>query len=110
MHQAPPPPSLSLASDLCLAPLSTGGKGYGQESGEDDFAAFRAWLQCYGVAGMHSLRDRQGRTVWFQVWVLCSHRQAETPKRHVWWRPGATGGQEMGSVSRPPSVTLSLKL
>lgn len=61
---------LSLTSDLCLARLSIGGKGYGQESGEEDFAAFRAWLQCYGMAGMSSLRDRHGRTIWFQVWAL----------------------------------------
>lgn len=68
--QAPSCVSLSLTSDLCLARLSTGGKGYGQESGEEDFAAFRAWLQCYGMAGMSSLRDRHGRTIWFQVWAL----------------------------------------
>lgn len=59
-----------MTSNFCLAPLFTGGKGYGQESGEEDFKAFRAWLQCYGVAGMSSLRDRHGRTIWFQVRAL----------------------------------------
>ncbi|XP_038178929.1 endonuclease 8-like 1 isoform X4 [Arvicola amphibius] len=43
-----------------------GGKGYGPERGEEDFAAFRAWLQCYGMPGMSSLRDRHGRTIWFK--------------------------------------------
>ncbi|XP_012584109.1 PREDICTED: endonuclease 8-like 1 isoform X2 [Condylura cristata] len=56
--------------ELChLVPkevVQLGGKGYGPESGEEDFAAFRAWLRCYGVQGMSSLRDRQGRTIWFQ--------------------------------------------
>ncbi|XP_007947135.1 endonuclease 8-like 1 [Orycteropus afer afer] len=56
--------------ELChLVPkevVQLGGKGYGLESGEEDFAAFRAWLRCYGVSGMSSLRDRHGRTIWFQ--------------------------------------------
>ncbi|OWK08796.1 NEIL1 [Cervus elaphus hippelaphus] len=48
-------------------PVSTmWGKGYGSESGEEDFAAFRAWLRCYSAPGMSSLRDRHGRTIWFQ--------------------------------------------
>ncbi|NWT11214.1 NEIL1 Endonuclease, partial [Vireo altiloquus] len=32
----------------------------------DDYAAFKNWLQCYLVPGMSSLRDRSGRTIWFQ--------------------------------------------
>ncbi|XP_076781771.1 endonuclease 8-like 1 isoform X3 [Arvicanthis niloticus] len=56
--------------ELChLVPkevVQLGGKGYGPEHGEEDFAAFRAWLRCYGMPGMSSLRDRHGRTIWFQ--------------------------------------------
>ncbi|XP_036047534.1 endonuclease 8-like 1 [Onychomys torridus] len=56
--------------ELChLVPkevVQLGGKGYGPDRGEEDFAAFRAWLQCYGMPGMSSLRDRHGRTIWFQ--------------------------------------------
>ncbi|XP_023568491.1 endonuclease 8-like 1 isoform X5 [Octodon degus] len=56
--------------ELChLVPkevVQLGGKGYGPDHGEEDFAAFRAWLQCYSVPGMSSLRDRSGRTIWFQ--------------------------------------------
>ncbi|XP_039933255.1 endonuclease 8-like 1 isoform X2 [Hirundo rustica] len=33
----------------------------------DNYAAFKNWLQCYLVPGMSSLRDRNGRTIWFQV-------------------------------------------
>ncbi|NXM86042.1 NEIL1 Endonuclease, partial [Oenanthe oenanthe] len=33
----------------------------------DNYAAFKDWLQCYLVPGMSSLRDRNGRTIWFQV-------------------------------------------
>ncbi|NXK97824.1 NEIL1 Endonuclease, partial [Formicarius rufipectus] len=32
----------------------------------DNYAAFKNWLQCYLVPGMSSLRDRKGRTIWFQ--------------------------------------------
>ncbi|NXQ30303.1 NEIL1 Endonuclease, partial [Alaudala cheleensis] len=32
----------------------------------DNYAAFKDWLQCYLVPGMSSLRDRNGRTMWFQ--------------------------------------------
>uniref|UniRef100_A0A8C3W9P3 Endonuclease 8-like 1 n=1 Tax=Catagonus wagneri TaxID=51154 RepID=A0A8C3W9P3_9CETA len=56
--------------ELChLVPkevVQLGGKGYGLESGEEDSVAFRAWLRCYGTPGMSSLRDRHGRTIWFQ--------------------------------------------
>ncbi|XP_008061912.1 endonuclease 8-like 1 [Carlito syrichta] len=56
--------------ELChLVPkevVQLGGKGYGLESGKEDFAAFRAWLRCYGRSDMSSLQDRHGRTIWFQ--------------------------------------------
>ncbi|KFQ71512.1 Endonuclease 8-like 1, partial [Phaethon lepturus] len=32
----------------------------------DNHTAFKNWLQCYLVPGMSSLRDRNGRTIWFQ--------------------------------------------
>ncbi|XP_065703923.1 endonuclease 8-like 1 isoform X3 [Patagioenas fasciata] len=32
----------------------------------DNYAAFKNWLQCYLVPGMSSLRDHNGRTIWFQ--------------------------------------------
>ncbi|NWR66884.1 NEIL1 Endonuclease, partial [Bucorvus abyssinicus] len=32
----------------------------------DNYAAFKNWLRCYLVPGMSSLRDRNGRTIWFQ--------------------------------------------
>ncbi|XP_054244106.1 endonuclease 8-like 1 [Indicator indicator] len=32
----------------------------------ENYAAFKSWLQCYLVPGMSCLRDRNGRTVWFQ--------------------------------------------
>uniref|UniRef100_A0A674HMV3 Endonuclease 8-like 1 n=1 Tax=Taeniopygia guttata TaxID=59729 RepID=A0A674HMV3_TAEGU len=33
----------------------------------DAYSNFKKWLQCYLVPGMSSLRDRSGRTIWFQV-------------------------------------------
>ncbi|NXS14278.1 NEIL1 Endonuclease, partial [Neodrepanis coruscans] len=32
----------------------------------DNYATFKNWLQCYSVPGMSSLRDHNGRTIWFQ--------------------------------------------
>lgn len=43
----------------------SGGKGYDPEKA--DYSAFEAWLQCYYVDGMRSLRDHNGRTIWFKV-------------------------------------------
>ncbi|XP_045388486.1 endonuclease 8-like 1 isoform X3 [Lemur catta] len=60
------PDLLELCHSVPKEVVQLGGKGYGPESGEEDFAAFRAWLRCYGVPGMSSLQDRQGRTIWFQ--------------------------------------------
>ncbi|XP_038317136.1 endonuclease 8-like 1 isoform X3 [Canis lupus familiaris] len=60
------PDLLELCHSVPKEVVQLGGKGYGPESGEEDFAAFRAWLRCYGVPGMSSLRDRRGRTIWFQ--------------------------------------------
>lgn len=42
-----------------------GGKGYDPE--KKDYSAFEAWLQCYYVDGMKSIRDHNGRTIWFKV-------------------------------------------
>ncbi|XP_045141642.1 endonuclease 8-like 1 isoform X1 [Echinops telfairi] len=60
------PDLLELCHSVPKEVVQLGGKGYGAESGEQDFAAFRAWLRCYSVPGMRSLRDRHGRTIWFQ--------------------------------------------
>ncbi|NXJ81352.1 NEIL1 Endonuclease, partial [Trogon melanurus] len=48
----------------------------------DNYAAFKNWLQCYLVPGMSSLRDHNGRTVWFQVgvWGVSSHT-GQTPRK-----------------------------
>ncbi|XP_073068299.1 endonuclease 8-like 1 isoform X1 [Manis javanica] len=60
------PDLLELCHSVPKEVVQLGGKGYGPESGEEDFAAFRAWLRCYSIPGMSSLRDRHGRTIWFQ--------------------------------------------
>ncbi|XP_004872105.1 endonuclease 8-like 1 [Heterocephalus glaber] len=60
------PDLLELCHSVPKEVVQLGGKGYGAEHGEEDFAAFRAWLQCYSMPGMSSLRDRNGRTIWFQ--------------------------------------------
>ncbi|XP_060545459.1 endonuclease 8-like 1 isoform X1 [Pantherophis guttatus] len=42
-----------------------GGKGY-DPTNREGAAVFVEWLHCYSVPGMKSLRDSNGRTIWFQ--------------------------------------------
>ncbi|KAM6426203.1 endonuclease 8-like 1 [Liasis olivaceus] len=42
-----------------------GGKGYDPTNREDS-AGFEEWLHCYSAPGMKSMRDTNGRTIWFQ--------------------------------------------
>ncbi|XP_070618790.1 endonuclease 8-like 1 isoform X1 [Erythrolamprus reginae] len=42
-----------------------GGKGY-DPTNQEDAEVFLEWVQCYSVPGMKSLRDANGRTIWFQ--------------------------------------------
>lgn len=91
--------SSHLESDLAGSLCPTGGKGYGPEHGGEDFAAFRAWLQCYSMPGMSSLRDRNGRTIWFQVGALLL-RQAYTTQGS--W---GVGGDAWGPRTSPRATS-----
>ncbi|XP_029993373.1 endonuclease 8-like 1 isoform X2 [Sphaeramia orbicularis] len=55
---------LRLSHTVPLEVVSLGGKGYDPEKA--DYSGFQAWLQCYSVDGMKSVRDHNGRTMWFQ--------------------------------------------
>lgn len=44
---------------------TSGGTFYNSE--EAGYSDFEAWLQCYYVDGMESVRDHNGRTMWFKV-------------------------------------------
>ncbi|XP_063335682.1 endonuclease 8-like 1 [Pelmatolapia mariae] len=55
---------LRLCHTVPLEVVNLGGKGYDPASG--DFSDFEAWLQCYYVDGMKTLRDHNGRTIWFR--------------------------------------------
>ncbi|XP_060709690.1 endonuclease 8-like 1 isoform X3 [Hemiscyllium ocellatum] len=59
------PDLLELCHMLPMEVVNLGGKGYDPEHvGES--SAFEDWLRCYNVDGMQSLRDSNGRTIWFQ--------------------------------------------
>ncbi|XP_041705620.2 endonuclease 8-like 1 isoform X1 [Coregonus clupeaformis] len=58
------PDLLSLCHTVPLEVIKLGGKGYDPEN--KDYSAFKSWLQCYYVDGMRSIRDHNGRTVWFK--------------------------------------------
>ncbi|KAM9753088.1 endonuclease 8-like 1 [Menidia menidia] len=55
---------LRLCHTVPLEVVSLGGKGYDPEKA--DYSSFQAWLQCYYVDGMKSIRDHNGRTMWFK--------------------------------------------
>ncbi|XP_041794563.1 endonuclease 8-like 1 [Chelmon rostratus] len=55
---------LRLCNIVPLEVVSLGGKGYDPEKA--DYSDFEAWLQCYYVDGMKSVRDHNGRTMWFK--------------------------------------------
>ncbi|XP_041852352.1 endonuclease 8-like 1 [Melanotaenia boesemani] len=55
---------LRLCHTVPLEVVNLGGKGYDPEKA--DYSAFQAWLQCYYVDGMKSIRDHNGRTMWFK--------------------------------------------
>lgn len=57
------PDILRLCHSVPLEVIRLGGKGYDPE--KNDYADFEAWLQCYYVDGMKSIRDHNGRTMWF---------------------------------------------
>uniref|UniRef100_UPI0037E88D38 endonuclease 8-like 1 n=1 Tax=Semicossyphus pulcher TaxID=241346 RepID=UPI0037E88D38 len=55
---------LRLCHTVPLEVVHLGGKGYDPE--KRDYSDFEAWLQCYYVDGMKSIRDHNGRTMWFK--------------------------------------------
>ncbi|KAG9341239.1 hypothetical protein JZ751_019680 [Albula glossodonta] len=55
---------LSFCHTVPLEVVNMGGKGYDPEKA--DYSDFEAWLQCYYVDGMQSIRDHNGRTMWFK--------------------------------------------
>lgn len=60
---------------------NTGGTFYDPEKA--DYSGFEAWLQCYSVAGMKSVRDHNGRTMWFKVSLNKRVRVVCTILNHV---------------------------
>lgn len=57
------PDLLQLCNLVPLEVVNLGGKGYDPE--KSDYSDFMAWLQCYYVDGMKTVRDHNGRTMWF---------------------------------------------
>ncbi|XP_056138136.1 endonuclease 8-like 1 isoform X2 [Lampris incognitus] len=55
---------LRLCHTVPLEVVNLGGKGYDPE--KSDYSDFQAWLRCYYVDGMKSIRDHNGRTMWFK--------------------------------------------
>ncbi|XP_008275039.1 endonuclease 8-like 1 isoform X2 [Stegastes partitus] len=55
---------LRLCHTVPLEVVNLGGKGYDPEKA--DYSGFEAWLRCYYVDGMTSIRDHNGRTMWFK--------------------------------------------
>ncbi|PKU30085.1 hypothetical protein llap_19610 [Limosa lapponica baueri] len=49
----------------------------------DNYAAFKNWLRCYLVPGMSSLRDRNGRTIWFQSFSNATPKPCSERSSHL---------------------------
>ena len=43
------------------------GKMFDTALGEQDYRTFSEWLQCYDQQGMKSVKDHNGRTIWYKV-------------------------------------------
>lgn len=59
------PDILQLCHLVPLEVVDLGGKSYDPEN-PVDYSAFVKWLQCYFVPGMNTMKDSNGRTIWFQ--------------------------------------------
>ncbi|XP_059802143.1 endonuclease 8-like 1 isoform X2 [Hypanus sabinus] len=59
------PDILELCHLLPMEVINLGGEGY-KSSRSSESSAFSAWLRCYEVVGMQTLRDGNSRTIWFQ--------------------------------------------
>ncbi|KAL0968904.1 hypothetical protein UPYG_G00273470 [Umbra pygmaea] len=62
-EEAENPDLLRLCNLVPLEVIKLGGKGYDPE--KNDYSGFKMWLRCYEVDGMRSIRDHNGRTMWF---------------------------------------------
>lgn len=71
----------------------------------DNHTAFKNWLQCYGVPGMSSLRDHNGRTIWFQGEPGPMAPRGECPLLPAGPAP-ALGGLEHGEEEEAHSQAL----
>uniref|UniRef100_A0A8D0GYX8 Endonuclease 8-like 1 n=1 Tax=Sphenodon punctatus TaxID=8508 RepID=A0A8D0GYX8_SPHPU len=76
------PDLLELCHTVPMEVIHLGGKGYDPESSAES-TAFEEWLQCYCVPGMKSLRDTNGRTIWFQVGTQTVKREAKGSNSQV---------------------------
>ncbi|KAM4747446.1 endonuclease 8-like 1 [Rhinophrynus dorsalis] len=59
------PDLLHLCNLVPMEVINLGGKGYDPQH-SDDYSGFVKWLRCYFVPGMKTLKDSNGRTIWFQ--------------------------------------------
>ncbi|XP_053258360.1 endonuclease 8-like 1 isoform X1 [Podarcis raffonei] len=59
------PDLLELCHLVPMEVVNLGGKGYDPVR-TSDYTMFLEWTQCYFVPGMQTLRDANGRTIWFQ--------------------------------------------
>ncbi|XP_073508971.1 endonuclease 8-like 1 [Phyllobates terribilis] len=60
------PDLLQLCNLVPMEVIELGGKGYEPGYKREDYSALMKWMQCYYVPGMKSLKDHNGRMIWFQ--------------------------------------------
>ncbi|XP_073435699.1 endonuclease 8-like 1 [Dendrobates tinctorius] len=60
------PDLLQLCNLVPMEVIELGGKGYAPGYKKEDYNALMQWMQCYYVPGMKSMKDHNGRMIWFQ--------------------------------------------
>ncbi|XP_069621879.1 endonuclease 8-like 1 [Ranitomeya imitator] len=60
------PDLLQLCNLVPMEVIDLGGKGYAPGYKKEDYNTLMQWMQCYYVPGMKSLKDHNGRMIWFQ--------------------------------------------
>ncbi|XP_034032335.1 endonuclease 8-like 1 [Thalassophryne amazonica] len=90
---------LRLCHTVPLEVVNLGGKGYDPE--KVDQSKFQAWLQCYYVDGMKSVRDHNGRTVWFRG---DPGPMAPTDSKSPKVKKGVKKGEDKGSAAKTKKV------
>ncbi|XP_043933116.1 endonuclease 8-like 1 [Protopterus annectens] len=103
------PDILELCHSVPLEVVNFAGDYYEREPLEY-YSVFSKWLQCYYVAGMKTLRDSNGRTIWFQGEAgPMAPKGAKVPKRKYLIQKQETEENDAKSLVVKPKIKKTKK-